>query len=106
MNKVSDKSTKGLTNSVDSSPGVISSNDTFNLKIHSPFKVYYDGPAQSVSGENATGPFDILAHHHNFMTLLSACELYVRASGGDHRIRITRGIMHVKADEVIVFLDV
>lgn len=77
-----------------------------HIKVYAPFKVYYDGPAESISAENDTGPFDVLATHHNFMTLLSACDIVVRNEGKEERITITRGIMHVKADEVIVFLDV
>lgn len=77
-----------------------------HIKVYAPFKTYYDGMAESISAENDTGPFDILATHHNFMTLLSPCDIMVRNEGQEEKISITRGIMHVKADEVIVFLDV
>jgi F0F1-type ATP synthase epsilon subunit len=78
-----------------------------HVKVYSPFKIYYDEGAHSISAENETGPFDILPRHHNFITLLKASELIVhRLDNSDERIRITGGIMHVKADQVIVFLDV
>lgn len=77
------------------------------VKVHSPFKEYFNGSAFSVSAENTTGPFDILPRHHNFISLLMPCELVIRSvSEGEKRIRISGGIMHVKADELIVFLDV
>ena len=80
---------------------------TMRVKVYSPFKVYYDADANSISAENDTGPFDILARHKNFMTLVHPCELVIRAEGKeDFKIRITRAIMHIKADEVTVFLDV
>jgi hypothetical protein len=83
---------------------------TMHVKIASPFKDYYDDSAFSISAENLTGPFDILPRHHNFMSLLNPCELVVRSAkdGANHstRIRISGGLMHVKADAVIVFLDV
>ena len=79
---------------------------SMNVKIHSPFRNYYDGDAFSISGENATGPFDILPRHHNFISLLNPCELVVRSPKGDEKILIGGGLMHVKADKVIVFLDV
>lgn len=79
---------------------------SMSVKVHSPFKTYYDGSAFSISGDNATGPFDILPRHHNFISLLDPCELVVRSQKGDEKIQIAGGIMHVKADEVIVFLDV
>jgi hypothetical protein len=80
---------------------------TMGVRVYSPFREYYDGDAFSISGVNATGPFDILPRHHNFISLLSACELIIRpTAGGEQRIVISGGIMHVKADQVIVFLDV
>jgi F0F1-type ATP synthase epsilon subunit len=79
---------------------------TMRVKVNAPFKVYFDGDAKSVSAINETGPFDILPGHHNFMTLLSPCDLVVRAGNSEEAIPIQRGIMHVKADEVAIFLDV
>lgn len=77
------------------------------VKIYSPFRDYYDGQALSISAENTTGPFDILPQHHNFISLLSPCDLIVRTVDNDERkIRISGGVMHVKADRVIVFLDI
>lgn len=77
-----------------------------HVKVYSPFKIYFDEEAVSISASNETGPFDILPGHHNFMTLLNASDILVRSSRGDQKIHITRGIMHVKADQVTVFLDV
>lgn len=76
------------------------------VKVYSPFQNYFDEPAYSISAENHTGPFDILPHHHNFMTLVSACEMKIVAPTGEKKIRINRAVMHVKADKVVVFLDV
>lgn len=77
-----------------------------HIKVYSPFKVYFDEAGESISAQNATGPFDILPRHHNFMTLLSQCELVIRSKGRTQRVRISGGLMHVKADQVIVFLDI
>lgn len=94
-------------------PEAISGNDAFTtngtsmyVRIYAPFKTYFDGEAESVSAVNDTGPFDILPRHHNFMTLLSPCDIVVRTNKGEDKVTITRGIMHVKADKVVVFLDV
>jgi F0F1-type ATP synthase epsilon subunit len=81
----------------------------FHLKVYAPFKVYYEGVVASISAENGTGPFDILGSHHNFLTLLSPCDLVIRNDIEDKEpetIKITRGIMQVKANDVVVFLDV
>lgn len=76
------------------------------VTVYSPFKVYFDEDAFSISAQNATGPFDILPKHHNFMCLLSPCELHLFAPTGEKRIRISGGLMQVKANAVRVFLDV
>lgn len=77
-----------------------------HIKVYAPFKTYFDGIGDSISATNETGPFDILPRHHNFMTLLSPGDIIVRTEKGEEKVSITRGIMHVKADRVIVFLDV
>lgn len=82
------------------------SENGMHVKVHAPYKVYYDDQADSISAQNATGSFDILPKHHNFMTLLSQCEIIVRRGNAAEKIPIQRGVMHVKKDEVIVFLDV
>lgn len=78
-----------------------------HVKVYAPFRTYFDGEASSVSAKNGTGDFDILPHHKNFITLLDPCKVIVRADGKpDFILPITKGIMHVKADQATVFLDV
>ncbi len=80
---------------------------TVHVKIYSPYKVYYEGDAESVSAENLTGPFDILPRHYNFITLLRECDIDIRsAKSGDKKVHIQRGVMHVRRNIVTVFLDV
>jgi F0F1-type ATP synthase epsilon subunit len=81
---------------------------TMRLKVYSPQKVYYDEAATSVSAANATGPFDVLPGHHNFITLLNPCIIDIRRPGklAPQHIKISGGVMHVKANYTIVFLDV
>ncbi len=80
--------------------------DMMFVKVYSPSKVYFEGEAQSISAASQTGPFDILPQHHNFITLLTACEIVIRTRAEEEKIRIQNGLMHVKADSVVVFLDV
>lgn len=80
---------------------------TMAVKVYAPFQVYFEGEAYSVSAVNATGPFDILPHHHNFLCMLVPCKLTIEAVEGGHKeIKISRALMHVKADRVVVFVDV
>ena len=80
---------------------------TMSVKVYAPFQVYFEGEAYSVSAVNATGPFDILPRHHNFLCMLVPCVLAVKPLEGEvKKIKIHRALMHVKADRVVVFMDV
>ena len=80
---------------------------TMTVKVYAPFQIYFEGEAFSLSAVNATGPFDILPKHHNFLCMLVPCMLTIKtADGSDKSIKIHRALMHVKADRVVVFVDV
>ena len=77
------------------------------VKIYAPFKVYYDAEAESVTAINRVGPFDVLEGHHNFISLLEPGNITVRKPGQpDFFMKVVRGVIHVKKDEIKVFLDV
>ncbi len=82
------------------------SKPTVAVKVYAPFKVYFEGDAYSISAVNATGPFDILPRHHNFLCMLVPCSLTIRTQEGEKIIKISRALMHVKANRVVVFVDV
>lgn len=78
-----------------------------HVKVYAPFRTYYDGEADSLSAVNKTGPFDILSHHKNFMSLLTPCTITIRKKDQpDFSLKVTHGVIHVKADQTTVFLDV
>ncbi|NDC21987.1 hypothetical protein EBZ57_01285 [bacterium] len=86
---------------------LVGKDEAINVKVHSPYRLYYEGRAFSISAVNDTGPFDILPQHFNFICLLQPCKLIIRTvSDGTQQIDIGGGVMHVKADSVIVFLDI
>ncbi len=79
---------------------------TLHVKVWSPFRVYFDDQASSISGVNDTGTFDILPRHHNFISLLNPCELMLQTVDGLTKIKISGGVMHVHKNAVTVFLEV
>jgi F0F1-type ATP synthase epsilon subunit len=79
---------------------------TIDIKVYAPFKIYYEGKGTSISAVNQTGPFDILPHHHNFLCMLEPGNLIVETLEGRKVIKVSRALMHVKADRVVVFMDV
>jgi len=76
------------------------------VKVYAPFKVYYEGNVSSISAVNETGPFDILPHHRNFLCMLVPCDLLIKTPYEEKTVKISRALMHVKAEKVTVFLDV
>jgi len=83
-----------------------SSKPTMTVKVYTPFKIFYEGDAYSLSAVNATGPFDILPSHHKFLCMLVPCNVTVKDAQGEKTIKIHRALMHVKSDRVVVFMDV
>lgn len=77
-----------------------------HVKVWSPFRVFYDAEASSVSGVNGTGAFDVLPRHRNFITLLQPSDLILQTKDGETRIKISGGVMRVHQDTVTVFLEV
>ena len=80
--------------------------ETLLAKVWSPFRVYFNGRAKSISAINGTGPFDVLPRHRNFITLLNQCNLVLQTSSGETTIKISGGVMHVHKNTVTVFLEV
>lgn len=76
------------------------------VKVYAPFQVYFEGSAFSISAENATGPFDILPHHKNFLCMLVPCTVSIQSVQGMKTVKIHRALMHVKANRVVIFMNV
>lgn len=84
-----------------------SARPTMFVKVYAPFQVYFEGQAHSVSAVNDVGPFDILPKHRNFLCMLVPSQLKIHpVKGAERTIKIHRALMHVKADKVVVFMDV
>jgi hypothetical protein len=80
-----------------------------NLRViaASPLVTYFDDQALSVSAVNLIGPFDILPEHHNFICLLVPCTVAIRTTNKQiNEISINGGLLHVKNNNVQIFLDI
>lgn len=78
-----------------------------NVIARSPFNVYYEGPAQSLSAVNRVGPFDILPGHADFFSVLSAGEIVIETQLGTDPVSfdVNNGIITVRDNEVLLFVD-
>lgn len=76
------------------------------VKLYSPFHIYFDGGAESVSAANETGPFDVLPGHANFFTLLTAGNVYIKSAGEEYTYSVNRGVVQVADNTVKMFVDI
>ena len=75
-------------------------------RVLSPTQTLYDGPALAVSARNKVGPFDILADHANFFSLLTEGDIVVNTGYQSFSFPIQHGIVKVKNNEVTLFIDI
>lgn len=77
------------------------------LKViaRAPFQIYYEGPATVVSAENKVGKFDVLPGHADFFSMLTPGPVIIETDGDPVNFDITNGIVTVRDDEVLLFVD-
>ncbi|HZL07646.1 MAG TPA: hypothetical protein VFC50_00430 [Candidatus Dormibacteraeota bacterium] len=70
-----------------------------------PFHIYYEGPARLVSAVNRVGPFDVLPGHADFFSVMSPGEVIIETDSDSVNFNITNGIIGVRDDEVMLFVN-
>lgn len=75
-----------------------------HVKVISPAQTYYDGPAVSVSAANKVGPFDILADHANFFSLLTDGNISVNTGNQIMQFPVTHGIIRAANNVITLFI--
>jgi F0F1-type ATP synthase epsilon subunit len=75
-----------------------------HIKVISPTQTYYDGAALSVSAVNKVGPFDILADHANFFSLLSQGDIVVNTGSTMLHFPTTHGIVRASGNKITLFI--
>ena len=81
------------------------STDRLNVIARAPFHKYYEGPAKAVSASNQVGEFDILPGHADFFSVMTAGEVIVDTDKGPVNFAISSGIMTVRDDQVMLFVN-
>jgi len=70
-----------------------------------PFHIYYEGPARLVSAANRVGKFDILPGHADFFSIMTPGEVTVETDTDTVSFTISNGIVTVRDDEVMLFVN-
>ena len=78
-----------------------------NLRViaRSPFHLYFDGEARMVSSANKVGKFDILPGHADFFSVMTPGEVIIDADPAEISFDITNGILSVRGNEVLLFVN-
>jgi F0F1-type ATP synthase epsilon subunit len=78
---------------------------TLNVIARAPFHIYYEGAALRLSAKNRVGPFDILPGHADFFSMLSACTVTIETTTDEITFEIYSGMLTVKSNEVMLFVN-
>ena len=70
-----------------------------------PFRVYYEGPAYLLSATNKVGKFDVLPGHADFFSVLVPGDIVIETEAGTVQFPITNGIVAVRNDEAMLFVN-
>lgn len=70
-----------------------------------PFHIYYEGPAEAVTAVNKVGKFDILPGHADFFSILSPGDVTIDTKGQSVDFHISNGIIAVRDNEVMLFVN-
>lgn len=77
-----------------------------HVRVLSPTQTLYDGPALAVSATNRVGPFDILADHANFFSLLTEGNIVINTGYQSLTFPIQHGIVKVRNNQITLFIDI
>lgn len=69
-------------------------------------KVVFQGQATAITSVNPKGPFDILAQHANFITVIKEYMIIHKVDKTDERFEIKNGVLHSADNKITVYLDI
>ena len=80
--------------------------ETLHIIARAPFHVYYEGEARALTATNKVGVFDILPGHADLFSVLVPCEVVIETEEEPVVFDIKSGIVTVRQNEVMLFVDV
>ncbi len=80
--------------------------EQLSIIARAPFNIYYEGAAKSLSASNKVGQFDILPGHADFFSILSPGEVIIDTLSEPISFNINNGIVTVRDNEVLLFVNI
>lgn len=84
----------------------ITHGQTFLITVRSREATYFSGKVSALTSLNDKGPFDILAHHTHFISLIRDGVTIKKPDGTDTLISFSEGVIKVKDDVVEVYIGI
>jgi F0F1-type ATP synthase epsilon subunit len=81
-------------------------NAKLEVIARAPFQKYYEGPARVVSASNRVGRFDILPGHADFFSVMTPGEVIIETEAEPVSFNITNGIITVRDDRAMLFVNI
>jgi F0F1-type ATP synthase epsilon subunit len=75
------------------------------VTARAPFHIFYEGAARSVTATNKVGLFDVLPGHADFFSVLNPGEVIIETASEPVSFNITNGIITVRDNEVMLFVN-
>lgn len=80
--------------------------EVLRVVARAPFELYFEGDANVVSAANKVGEFDVLPGHADFFSMLIPGTVIIETAEKDPlEFEITNGIITVRDDEVLIFVN-
>ena len=81
-------------------------NTNINVSIRNRQGVLFSGTVKAVSSYNDKGPFDILAEHENFISLIKQKIVIHKNDNKTEEFKIDNGVLRVYKNEVNVYIGI
>jgi F0F1-type ATP synthase epsilon subunit len=83
------------------------SNNELHVRVSKATKLVWEGQATAVSSKNASGPFDILPMHANFISLVTNTPIKVLAKDGTTKdLKAKQAVVFVENNDVKIYLNI
>lgn len=79
--------------------------NTLEVYIRDPEKIYFQGKVIAISSLNEKGPFDILAEHENFITIIKDTLTLQMPDNTTKNVPLNKGVLKALRNKVYIFLE-
>ena len=81
------------------------SSSTLTVVVRNKEKVLYSGQVYAVTAVNDKGPFDVLAEHESFISLIKDKVIIHTTPNEKQEIQIENGIVRVYRDKIYIYVN-